>query len=87
MIVGDPRDIPVSSCTNCGTILDAATSVGDHGIPSEGDVTICIKCGHIMAFDSDLALRDLTGEEIVEFAGDPRIIAIQKARVELEKKA
>jgi len=80
------NDIPAGACLDCGEALDAATSVGDSdSTPSSGDVTICIKCGHIMAFDDLLRLRELTGEEIVDMAGDPRIIAIQKARVEIEK--
>lgn len=33
-----------------------------------------------MAFAEDLTLRDLTDAEMHEVAGDPRILAVQKAR-------
>jgi len=48
--------------------------------PGPGDITVCIMCGHVMGFCSDLTLRDLTSEEQVQVAGDPRILAVQRAR-------
>jgi len=48
--------------------------------PASGDVTVCLYCGHIMAFAEDLSLRELTNEEAREVAGDKRILAIQRAR-------
>jgi hypothetical protein len=41
---------------------------------------ICFYCGHVMAFDAALRLRPLTDEEMLEAAGDPRILAIQTGR-------
>lgn len=48
--------------------------------PTPGDITVCIYCGHIMAFADDLSFRELTGEEIHDIAGDERILDIQRAR-------
>ena len=52
---------------------------GEHK-PQSGDVTICLYCGHIMAFGKALELRSLTDEEMLEVAGDRRIVLLQKLR-------
>ena len=58
----------------------------EEAIPSEGDVTICIYCGHISVFNTDLTLRNPTDEEIHIIAGDQRILKIQKARTKIDIK-
>src|SRR5215469_11218449 len=85
MKVGSDHETPASPCTNCGKILDAATGVtegNDDTVPSRHQkcFTVCIKCGHVMTFDGDLRLRDLTDEERIDIAGDKRLVAIQWAR-------
>jgi hypothetical protein len=69
-------------CLNCGTVLDAATSVNKENdlVPYEGAISICFNCGHIMAFGKDLKFRELNDEEIKDIAGDKTLIAAQKAR-------
>jgi hypothetical protein len=74
---------PKCPCLSCGKKLDAASVMVGGGEPSEGSISICLYCGHIMAFDSELRLRELSVKEIYLTAGDPRIIAIQKARGEV----
>lgn len=70
-----------SVCPSCGKTLGAATCATGDDRPSEGDITICFYCGHIMAFANDEgALRDLTDEEMLEVAGHPTILRIQEAR-------
>lgn len=74
---------PISKCPSCGTPNDAATLAGkgdEATRPDPGDVSVCLYCGHLMAFAEDLTLRDLTDAEMHEVAGDPRILAVQKAR-------
>lgn len=73
-------------CLNCGHEIDAAMPVHDGAKPSPGDVTICIECGHIMAFDHDLTMRALTDAEMVEVAGARDIVMAQRALAELRKK-
>jgi hypothetical protein len=62
----------------------------DNDIPVEGDITICIKCQHIMAFDKKLRVRPLTDQEVIDIAGDRDILRYQKAighvRSEIKKK-
>jgi hypothetical protein len=81
MIVGESRAVPPCACLACGKIVNAATSVGeaDHW-PEPGAITICIGCGHLMAFDDNLCLRELTSQEMYDIAGDRRVLAIQRAR-------
>lgn len=67
-----------SACLNCGKLLDASTSVdGDHA-PSPGDATVCLDCQHLMMYADDMTLRNLTDEEMIEVAGDPRILTAMK---------
>jgi hypothetical protein len=81
MKVGKGVRVPKSVCTACGSALDGAAVVGNDTItPKPGDVTVCIDCGHLMAFAEDLSLRDLRDDEFKEVAGDPNILAIQRAR-------
>lgn len=70
-------------CLNCGVMMDAATNVADNKLPGPGDIAICLYCGHLMAFADNLTYRPLTDAEMFEAAGDPRIIAAQKARGEM----
>lgn len=84
---------PVTPCPHCGEELDAATrmfakAVGDlivDTVPSDGDVSICFTCGHIMVFEGG-APRNPTTTEMYAIAGDPRIIKLQRARAFLKQK-
>jgi hypothetical protein len=65
---------------NCGQTLDGTSAVGEDAVPDPGDATICIYCGHLMAFDVSLKFRELTDQEVRDIAGDERILIIQRAR-------
>ena len=85
MRLGKDHVVPPSACTNCGRVLDCATGVAhDHEedpVPGRRECfTVCASCGHVMMFDDDMRLRDLTADEAVDVAGDPRLLAIQRAR-------
>jgi hypothetical protein len=67
----------MSDCPNCGATLDAATCVTSDTVqPSPGDLTLCIYCGHLMAFGDDLSFRKLTDSEAAGI--DPRTLAVQR---------
>jgi hypothetical protein len=67
-----------SPCTNCGRVLDAASLVSADTIaPAPGDITVCTYCQHLMAYASDMTLRDLTDAEIVELAGNEDMLEVQ----------
>lgn len=71
-----------SKCLDCGTFLDAVTGVlSASGLkPTPGSITICVECGHIMAFADDLSLRELNDQEMLGVAGNKDILDIQRAR-------
>jgi hypothetical protein len=60
--------------------MDACTGIEhDHG-PKPGSITVCIKCGHVMAFGENLEMVPLNDEQMEWVAGNPLILRIQKAR-------
>lgn len=73
-------DMPKQACTACGKQLDAVSHVKGDAIPDEGDISLCLYCGHIMVFGQDLILREPTTAECSEIAGRKDILAVQKAR-------
>lgn len=48
--------------------------------PRPCDFTICLHCGHLLAFDRVMAVRQLTSEEMLEVAGHPDLLRAQKFR-------
>lgn len=66
-------------CLNCGRKLDAVNIVEspDTPPPSDGDLAVCLYCSHIHVFDGG-KLRNPTGDEIVDFAGDPDLLKVMK---------
>src|SRR5215475_5267482 len=72
------------TCLNCGQLLDGACAVHEgeprEHRPTAGDLTICICCGHIMAYADEGSFRELTDQEVRDAAGDERLLLIQKAR-------
>lgn len=74
--------VPLSHCLGCGVEMDEATVVADDAkrtAPRDGDVSLCLHCGHIMIFENGYP-RNPTSAEMYDIAGDRRIIAAQKAR-------
>lgn len=82
---------PGSSCLHCGLVLTGAAGVVDHkeagvpSVPSPGDFTVCIGCGHVMAFDERLNLRELSASEIRSMDADDRIMLLKAAQKRLER--
>jgi hypothetical protein len=86
MILGEMTDMPEHACLNCGSINDALSAIAEEKVkPSPGDATICIKCGHLMIFDDNLQVRNPTSEELIELAGDIRLVATMTALDEMKK--
>jgi len=63
---------PLNNCLNCGYKIDAAGTVdGEPGPgPTEGSLSVCLKCGAVMMYDGDLKLRGMTGAEMDEIIND-----------------
>jgi hypothetical protein len=72
--------MPQCACLSCGKLFNMASDIDSDNEPSPDDITICLGCGHLMAFTDDMTVRELTSEEMHEVAGDPYILAMQRAR-------
>jgi len=59
--------------------MDAASS-REGAEPTPGDFCICLECGHLMAYASDLTHRPLTREEEIEVAGNKDLLEVQAMR-------
>jgi hypothetical protein len=72
--------VPKDNCINCGKTLDSVQ--GLHGVPARpGDVTICIRCGMIMAFTEEMKLGPIEKkrlQEIKDSAIWAEIVALQE---------
>lgn len=85
MKVNETVRVPEAACLSCGKPNTAATGVDEAHEPLPGAITVCMYCGHIMAFSDTMTMRELTSEEAKDVAGDPRILAIQRARANMER--
>lgn len=64
----------------CGDDLTHSSGTNDATTPVSGDVTVCLRCGHLMAYADDLTLRPLTDAEMHAIAGNPVVLDIQRMR-------
>jgi len=77
----DAFRVPENTCLSCGQKLDSAARIeGDAEKPEPGNCTICMHCGHLMAFADDMTLRELNDQEAYDLAGDPTILRFQHVR-------
>jgi hypothetical protein len=71
-------EVPANLCLGCGHMCDLASQITDSGAvkearPTPGAITICIRCGHVMAFDEALRFRELSRAERHRVERDPMI--------------
>lgn len=69
---------PESACLACGYRLTAAGSPDGSPIepPNEGDITVCLRCGAVMRFDSEGRVRGMTDAEIDEITADTEYLKL-----------
>jgi hypothetical protein len=80
-------ETPICKCLACGYLVDSVSNLTtDERKPQPGDISICLMCGHLMGFNLDLTVRELTDAEMYAAAGDKRILEIQKARIAIMDK-
>jgi hypothetical protein len=73
--------IPKASCPKCGYRMDRTSDPhGGDARPSEGDASVCLACGNVSVFNSDLSMRQPTAAEKELFDRDPQILEAQMAR-------
>ena len=66
-------------CPHCGIEHELATGMGQNESqkPSEGSVSLCIRCGKPSIFTSDLQLRKPTARESADLATNKTVVALQ----------
>ena len=65
------HDLPNGSpCPVCGDANDACSGTGE--APRGGDLTLCGKCGELMAFNDDLSAREATLEDLMQLSDEQR---------------
>lgn len=72
-MIGASHKVKSNSCLGCGHHMDMAAQVAGDEKPRPGDVTLCIRCGHVMIFDADLSFRNMNEAEQREIEQDPQV--------------
>jgi hypothetical protein len=81
------HDTPNVICVHCAHVM---TNTSGHEVgPEPGDMTLCINCGGLNIFASDLSLRKPTKREAREATADDEVqdihAAIMRAKAEVAK--
>ena len=71
----EAHKLPIQLCLNCGRKSECCSTTEQNWqkAPVEGDITICVGCGYVMAFDKDLRFRVLTIAEQAAVFSDPHV--------------
>ena len=71
---------PTIPCPGCEIPNDGQFNPGDPtDVPTDGDLSICIYCGHLAVFtgqDDTIGLRPITDEERESALTDPTVVEI-----------
>lgn len=89
MKLRDQKPVPDQLCLKCGHHCNLASGVdtGVEEVPLPGAITICIRCGYVMALDDQMKFRELNAEEIEWTKTDPTVKAAKWAQRQLNKAA
>lgn len=77
---------PKQNCPNCDYKMDRASpAFEEEAVPQEGDLSICIKCGQLLVFNTDLTFRALSAEAYASIPDDVKqqIEKLTKAHAQL----
>ena len=70
---------PKNNCPVCKVSVDTATCIENDHTPDQDDISLCLYCSSVNAFNSDLTLRAMTDREIGDLPHEVRR-HIQRAR-------
>lgn len=76
-MIGRTHSLRPSLCPVCGEFLNAATGAAGADAPHEGDHTVCIACGAMLAFGEAMALRVLTEAEFAALPQEKRTLMMK----------
>lgn len=79
-MLGKDIEVPATNCLVCNAELDGCSNVaGRTEKPVEGSLSICVYCGNVSKFNSDLTLRELSADESKSLLSNRVITAIREA--------
>lgn len=65
--------MPSDLCPECGYAVDAATGVdGDAARPKPGDISLCLRCGAALEWDTSMVMRSVPEEALRELDAKTR---------------
>jgi hypothetical protein len=64
--------IPSDRCPICAYEFDAASGMTHDARPKPGDVSLCIKCGEVLEFASDMRVRQASLETMLSLPDDAK---------------
>jgi hypothetical protein len=80
--------MPTNVCPRCGTENDSVSGTRRGEVmPDPGDISMCLRCGHLMAFTRGLRLRELTKAERRKAGSDRWTSFVEAQRQTVMKKA
>lgn len=59
------------NCPYCHYKVDRCLNISTAGPPKAGDFTLCIRCGNLSIFDSELKMRVPSEDDLAELAKSP----------------
>jgi hypothetical protein len=77
---------PENVCVRCGYQQDSASDFLRKATPKAGDVSLCMKCGHVAIFTEALTLREPTEEEGAEIRRIPFVQEAQQGIWEMHER-
>lgn len=66
-------DTPRDFCPNCNKELNQVTNSTGNKRPSPGAFSICVGCGELLVFKSDLLVRKVTAQDLEELKKKDRV--------------
>jgi hypothetical protein len=86
ILLGESRRLATDPrCPSCAAILNGVTPAGMYGplrkLPNPGDFTVCCYCAAILRFAPDLALENVSAEEMARFEPEERELLDVMVRV------
>jgi hypothetical protein len=73
----ESHPIPEAKCPHCGHEVDRTFEAHGDAKPSPGDTSLCIRCGGVSVFTSELGQRLPSETERLEIENDPEVIRAQ----------
>lgn len=62
------------NCPTCGYVCDSSTNLEEeHPVPVPEDISVCINCGGILKYASDMALEICSVDHFLKFSPQSRI--------------